>query len=159
MTTWFIADTHFNEQPKARQRGTGLSGDELDRLIEQRWRDAVGDHDIVWHLGDLGDWQRIAHLPGIKHLVFGNCDRAKRALIASGVFASTSARRLIDTAEGSVLLVHDPAHAGDHDGLVVHGHLHSLPSPGARFKTVSVDQHAWTPVEAAALGLEWPAST
>ena len=146
MTTWFIADTHFNEQPKARQRAIGLAGNELDQLIEQRWRETIAEDDIVWHLGDVGDWQRLAFLPGIKHLVFGNCDRARQAMTRSGLFASTAPQRLIDMAAGSILLVHDPAHAGDHNGVVVHGHLHARPSPGPRFKSVSVDRNAWSPV-------------
>ena len=39
MTIWFTADTHFGEQPRARQRAAGLSADGLDELIARRWRE------------------------------------------------------------------------------------------------------------------------
>lgn len=151
MTTFFIADTHFGEQPKARERATGLNGDDLDRLIEQRWRETIRDEDLVWHLGDVGDWRRVADLPGVKHLIFGNCDRRRQAIATSDIFASTATRQIIDAVSGPVLLVHDPAHAADHGGPVIHGHLHARPSPGPRFTSVSVDQHLWSPTPAADL--------
>lgn len=157
MTTWFIADTHFAEQPKARQRATGLSGDELDRLIEERWRALVGQDDVVWHLGDVGDWRRLSDLPGTKHLILGNCDKEQRAIAASGVFAFIATQALVDTAEDVVLLVHNPAHGQDHDGTVIHGHLHARPSPSPRFKSVSVDHHSWSPASATAITPGWPA--
>ena len=39
MTIWFTADTHFGEQPRARQRAAGFSADGLDVLIARRWRE------------------------------------------------------------------------------------------------------------------------
>lgn len=154
MTLWFTADTHFGEQPKARQRATALSAEQLDALIEQRWRATVAPDDVVWHLGDVGDWRRLANLPGVKHLVFGNNDKGRRDIAASGVFASTAASHRIQLGTRTLFLVHDPAHAGtDVLDTVIHGHLHALPSPAPNFISVSVDHHDWCLVGAEQIGL------
>lgn len=150
MTIWFTADTHFGEQPKARQRAAELSAEQLDALIEQRWRETVEAGDIVWHLGDVGDWRRLADLPGVKHLVFGNNDKGRRKITDSLVLASTATSHRLQTATGMLLLIHDPAHAGaDGSNTVVHGHLHALPSPAPNFISVSIDRHDWRPLRAA----------
>lgn len=54
MTIWFIADTHFGEQPRGRVKATGLSAEALDGRVAARWRERVGPEDLVYHLGDLG---------------------------------------------------------------------------------------------------------
>jgi len=149
MTIWFTADTHFGEQPKARQRAAALSADQLDALIEQRWRETVAADDIVWHLGDVGDWRRLADLPGIKHLVFGNNDKNRREIAASGLFASTATTHRMASTSGEILLIHDPADAASEAvDVIVHGHLHALPSPAPNFISVSVDRHDWRPLRA-----------
>lgn len=147
MTTWFIADPHFGEQPKGRQRAAALSADELDALIEQRWCERIAADDVVWHLGDVGDWRRLARLPGVKHLIFGNNDKGRRQTADSGVFASTAGLHRFKADTGIFFLIHDPAHADKAETApVIHGHLHSLPSPAPGFVSVSVDRHGWSPV-------------
>lgn len=65
----------------------GLTGSELDERIASRWRKLVGEHDEVWHLGDIGpDLDRIAGLPGIKHLIRRNDDPPLRFFDKSSLF-------------------------------------------------------------------------
>lgn len=145
MTIWFTADTHFGEQPRTRHKASGLPADALDVLIEQRWRERVADGDTVWHLGDVGkDWQRLADLPGTKHLILGNCDAAPKKMAASPIFASLGqSHRLALPDGGSLYLIHIPEQALDRPANdVVHGHHHHrTPRPGHR--SVSVDRIDW----------------
>lgn len=147
MSIWFTADTHFGEQPKARQRATGLSAQELDTLIERRWRETVAADDKVWHLGDVGDWRRLAGLPGTKHLIFGNNDKGRREITASGIFASTGTYAMMSEMAGEMYFVHDPANVAEPDNyVVVHGHLHALSLSEPDFISVSVDCRDWAPI-------------
>lgn len=150
MTIWFIADTHFGEQPKGRLKASGLSAEELDALIEERWREKIAGGDEVWHLGDVGDWRRLADLPGVKHLIFGNCDGARKAMRSSPLFASTAVSHRTEIGGRALFLVHNPEHAAkDEEALVVHGHLHAKPSTHSNGWSVSVDRHDWGPVQLA----------
>lgn len=152
ITVWFVADTHFGEQPRTRQRLSGMDAGTLDELMMERWRATVAAGDDVWHLGDVGrDWQRLADLPGTKHLIFGNTDKARTRMAASPVFASTAERRILPTRAGPLFLIHIPEQAGDAPpGMVVHGHHHHRdPKPGQR--SVSVDRTGWAPIALDAL--------
>lgn len=152
MTTWFIADTHFGEQPKTRQRLSGMDAAALDALMMKRWRATVAEDDVVWHLGDVGrDWQRLADLPGTKHLIFGNTDKAQARMAASPIFASTANNHVLVTDVGPLFLIHIPEQAGDTPpGMVVHGHHHHR-DPKAGQISVSVDRTGWTPIALDAL--------
>lgn len=147
MTIWFIADTHFGEQPKRRQMHSGMSAAELDDTIARRWRERVAESDVVWHLGDVGrDWRRVADLPGIKHLVLGNGDTAPQRMKKSELFASVVPFHRLAVADGSLYLIHIPEDAlAQPSHEVVHGHHHHAePLPGHR--SVSVDRTSWGPI-------------
>jgi calcineurin-like phosphoesterase family protein len=147
MTIWFIADTHFGKQPKPRIKATAMTADELDTLIEERWREHVGDDDTVWHLGDIGPViDRLASLPDRKHLIKGNDDPSLRKLRDTGLLETAATSRLLDLGGASLFLVHNPSDApAEPGGAVVHGHTHALtPQPGHR--SVSVDRTGWRPL-------------
>lgn len=147
MTVWFIADTHFGEQAGRRQKASGLTAQELDALIEQRWREHIAEGDAIWHLGDVGkDWRRLADLPGTKNLILGNGDIESRKMVTSGIFASVAMSHRLPVDGGFLFLIHIPEQALDQPAKeVVHGHHHARqPLPGHR--SVSVDRTDWAPI-------------
>lgn len=147
MTTWFIADTHFGRQPRQRLKVLGLTGGELDERIASRWRELVGDDDEIWHLGDIGpDMDRIAGLPGIKHLIRGNDDPPLKFFDKNPLFRSARSKHTLQADGTELFLVHRPADIpGTASGIIVHGHTHHLdPAPGHR--SVSVDRTDWGPI-------------
>ena len=137
---WLIADTHFGAQPRDRVRATGLSPARLDETIAASWRASIGRDDVVWHLGDVGDFATVAALPGRKRLVFGNGETRKSA-IASGAFEIVEKRLSLNGVE----LVHDPLHART-QGPVFHGHLHDGNDERSAFVCLSVDQTSLGPI-------------
>lgn len=155
---WFTSDLHLGHTTVATIRGFS-SVREHDETICDRWADAVRWRDQVWVLGDLtvGNpryaLERLAALPGEKHMVWGNHDQGhpmhrnahrKARLYVTGLgsspFASaqSAARRRVGGRE--VLLSHFP-YTGDTDGRrsdrygqwrlrnegvpLLHGHTHS----------------------------------
>ena len=146
MTTWFIADTHFGQQPQGRKKVTGMTGDELDALMERLWRERVGPDDIVWHLGDIGpDIARLGTLPGRKYVIKGNNDPAPSTLLKTGLFKDAFKEHVLHTDTASLFLIHIPCDPPKEGLSVIHGHTHADdPLPGHR--SVSVDRTGWAPI-------------
>ncbi|MCC0004712.1 MAG: metallophosphoesterase [Methylobacteriaceae bacterium] len=88
MTTWFTADTHFTHAriiDLAKRPFPNAAA--MDEAMIAAWNTRVQPDDTVWHLGDFafGRDERIEavfhRLTGIKHLVIGNHDEGKEALL------------------------------------------------------------------------------
>jgi calcineurin-like phosphoesterase family protein len=148
MAEFFIADMHFGSPYRSCAKPRGFASvEEMHSAIAEAWRSRVTASDTVWVIGDVGDSEMLAQLPGFKHLVFGNDDRPKRDYRACGLFESLSDAHILDTAHGSILLVHRPQDASRGDMPVIHGHTHSMPDEAdPRFISVSVDKTEWGPV-------------
>lgn len=147
MTIWLISDTHFGEQPVRRRKACGLDGDELDELIAQNWREMIADDDKVWHVGDIGkDWQRIGQLPGRKHLILAHASDRRAAIRNSGIFETIQETAVIDHADRSLFLIHNPDQPRPGPEIdVIHGHHHYRPAEIGHF-SVCVDHWDWRPV-------------
>ena len=147
MTTWFISDTHFGEQPARRQKAAGLTASELDARILGNWRDEVSDGDEIWHLGDIGkSWRVLLALPGRKHLILAHNSDRRPVIAKSGVFATIQERHRL-VANGHTLdLIHNPDDSEPTPGVpLVHGHYHYR-APGPGCVSVCVDHCNWGPV-------------
>jgi calcineurin-like phosphoesterase family protein len=146
---WLTSDTHLGHKFVSRLRGYETP-DEHDAALARTWTKQVRADDEVWVLGDLalGGWAaRISwfgRVPGRKHLVLGNHDRA-HPLNRNGhehldafraVFATVQTAASISLGAGRVMLSHFP-YSGDHGedrypewrlrdaGVpLVHGHTH-----------------------------------
>lgn len=89
---------------------TELSGrpwDFTERIIEA-WQQLVLPDDIVYHLGDVALYRKavqdiIPTLPGIKHLILGNHDRAPKSFYLSAGF--TTVQKILTTAVGNIPIV------------------------------------------------------
>lgn len=146
VTQFFIADMHFGSASNAKWRGFP-SSEAMDEAIIAAWRERVSSKDVVWVLGDVGNLEPLADLPGEKLLIYGNTDRPKGAFVASGAFQSLKDEHILDTDEGPIFLVHKPTDARLDGMPVLHGHTHSKPpEPDPRFVSVSVDKTGWGPI-------------
>lgn len=147
MTTWFISDTHFGEQPARRRKLSGLDATSLDALIERNWRERVASDDVVWHLGDIGkNWRLLADLPGVKHLILAHASDRRPAIRNSAIFASIHETHLLPVSSGALFLIHNPDDCPpDVRDNVVHGHHHYDP-PRRGHRSVCVDHIGWAPI-------------
>lgn len=70
---FFISDTHLNDPRKYKIRQFGFkTREEMTETIIKNWNSVVSKKDIVYHLGDFGDYNLIKRLNGKVYLVCGN---------------------------------------------------------------------------------------
>lgn len=158
---WFTADTHFNQE-----RTLQLSKRPFDSVqsmtdtIVDRWNNVVGKDDIVYHIGDFGDYDIIERLNGKVNLILGNYELndieegkiSKTELIQKG-FSSVQDFVTLDIDDiGKVYLTHEPNDCIDieHDKVIVFnlfGHIHKLQMVKSFGLNVGTDCHNFTPID------------
>lgn len=158
---WVISDTHFGHENIIRYCNRPFKNrHEMDAAIVSNWNEAVQDHDIVYHLGDVyfpgGNepdyfWKLLKSLKGRKRLVLGNHDDLpNKALYAH--FQKIVAWRHFG-GEYNCILTHMPLHIessvfpDEGKPFNVHGHIHNNKSPTNKHINVSVEQTNYYPVD------------
>lgn len=146
MAVHFVADLNFNADSARYALPRGIPDTtELVRRICEVWRSRVAEDDSVWILGNVGNPVHLAGLPGTKHLVRAAGDPQPWNCLATGRYACVSERQWLETPHGNLLLVNDPAKAGETEALVLHGRAHGdWRRPG--YLSVTAAMHGWGPV-------------
>ena len=159
---YFFSDPHFNHRAMAemftvtRTDGTTHKArpfttvQEHDDVMFANYIEMVTGQDTVWWLGDVCFKptekliERIAALPGTKHLIMGNHDRESVGRYRRMGFGKL---RSSWTTEG-LLVTHIPVHPRSLSRKVavnVHGHTHST-CYGYPYINVSVEQTGYSPI-------------
>lgn len=126
-----------------------------DAFLLDTYHATITADDVVWWLGDIcfkptnSLIERIAALPGTRHLILGNHDRETTTLYHRMGF--TKIRSSWRPWKG-VLVTHIPVHERSlpHGGVNVHGHTHSV-CYGHPYINVCVEQTGYAPISEAAL--------
>ncbi len=133
---FFTSDTHFSHERKIRLKQVPFKTvEEMNHELVRRWNATVAPNDIVYHLGDFGQYDYVKKLNGKVILVCGNYEKAdyknfaqfKQKLLELG-FADVikDGIYLDESVLGRrVYLTHKPS---DHakDCLTLFGHVHDL---------------------------------
>jgi calcineurin-like phosphoesterase family protein len=155
MAIFFTSDTHFGHGGAlGLYRRPFASVAAMNQALVERWNEAVGPDDVVWHLGDFAIRQRpvvvaelLARLNGRKYLVAGNNDPPATIELDGWESVQPYAET---TAEGvSLVLCHYPFRSwrGMGKGWVnLHGHSHGRMKPLPRQFDVGVDVWDFRPV-------------
>ena len=153
MTDFFTSDTHFGDHRTLNIHKRPFSTvAEMDACMIDRWNEAVGPEDDVWHLGDfarkLADAPRLlAILNGRKHLIRGNNDPP--ALSAVEGWASVRDYHEFELGGRHLVLCHYAFRTWNRQyrGAVnLHGHSHGRMKPFPRQFDVGVDARDFRPV-------------
>lgn len=73
---YFTSDTHFGqERTLVLSKRPFVNVEEMDRTIINNWNTIVKDDDIVFHLGDFGNYETVKQLNGTIFLILGNYER------------------------------------------------------------------------------------
>lgn len=73
---WFTSDTHFGaERTLKLSKRPFKTVEEMDKELIDKWNEVVADCDIVYHLGDFGDYEVAKQLNGKIRMVMGNYER------------------------------------------------------------------------------------
>lgn len=155
MAILFTSDTHFGHGGAlGLYRRPFASVAAMNDAIIERWNDAVGANDEIWHLGDFAIRQPasaaaelLGRLHGTKHLVTGNNDPA--ATTGQPVWASVQPYAEIVVDGTALVLCHYPFrswHGINRGALNFHGHCHGKLKPQPRQFDVGVDVWDFRPV-------------
>lgn len=152
---WFTADTHFSQE-RTREFSKRPFADVgvMDRALIARWNHAVGDSDIVFHLGDFGNPKRVSELAGAEiRLLPGNYDTPeildelredKRVHIINAQPFSIRVPERFELPE--LQLIHEPENADNPDSFYLYGHIHQLQMVKPNGLNVGTDCHQFTPI-------------
>jgi calcineurin-like phosphoesterase family protein len=155
MTVYFTSDTHFGHGGAlGLYRRPFASVAVMNEALVERWNEAVGPEDTVWHLGDFAIRQRpavvadlLASLHGRKNLVAGNNDSPATRELAG--WESVQPYTEIEADGLPLVLCHYPFRSwrGMGKGWVnLHGHSHGRLKPLPRQFDVGVDVWDFRPV-------------
>jgi len=137
---FFISDTHVNDDRKYKIAQTIFNNiDELNSEFVKRWNSVVNGKDIVYHLGDFGDYGFIKKLNGKVILICGNYEKSD--MRKTGETFSQFKSRLIKLGFSDVklngiwldekvfgmpiFLTHKPTTCKK-EAINLYGHVHSL---------------------------------
>ena len=134
---FFTSDTHFGHEKKIRYKEVPFKTvDEMNKELVKRWNNKVGPNDIVYHLGDFGNYEFVKQLNGRIKLICGNYEERdygknfeefRKKLIALGFDDVIQKGIYLDekVLGQKVYLTHKPT---DHakNCLTMFGHVHSL---------------------------------
>jgi calcineurin-like phosphoesterase family protein len=160
MAVFFTADTHFGHGGALGLfRRPFASLPEMDQAMIQRWNDAVGPADEVWHLGDFAVRRSaaamtpiLAALHGKIHLIVGNNDGPKTVALAG--FASVQHYAELQLEGVHLVLCHYPFRSWNRmtrGAINLHGHSHGRLKPMPRQVDVGVDVWDFRPIPLAAI--------
>lgn len=154
---FFVSDTHFTQKSKiSRNQVPFKNMEECDREIIVRWNKVVSKNDIVYHIGDFGNYEKIKELNGKVTLICGNYEREefgddfetfRKRLISLGfVDVIKDGLYLDESVLGErVYLTHEPINHAK-DCRTIFGHVHDLAPVKPFGFNVCVTYHDFTPV-------------
>ena len=167
---WFTSDTHFGSQRTLElSRRPFKNVEEMDKALIENWNSIVNEKDIVYHIGDFGNYDIVKKLNGKIRLVAGNyeCSDAngdyeimRRKLIDKG-FNGVTFNRLNFVTEDNVyyMLHHKPSDRNhlpeidwdcvrnDNEVFSLFGHIHKLQMVKRFGLNVGVDCHNFKPID------------
>ena len=155
---FFVSDTHFNQESKVRRKLVPFkSVEEMNKEMIARWNNKVGANDIVYHLGDFGDYNFVKELDGKIILICGNYEKKdygknfekfREKLLKLG-FADVikDGMYLDEEVLGErVYLTHKPTNHAK-DAFSLYGHVHNLSLVKPFGFNVCVTFHYFAPIE------------
>ena len=156
---WFTSDTHFGaERTLNMSKRPFKTVEEMDETIISNWNSVVGESDIVYHLGDFGDYKVAEKLNGKIVLVCGNyemCETKKvidNALLFDSIFAgSTSIDINYCREDFHINMSHEPSLIKKYDisnnQINLFGHIHKLCMVKRFGINVGMDCHNFYPID------------
>lgn len=154
---FFVSDTHFNHERKIKFKQVPFKTlDQMNKEIVSRWNNKVGVNDIVYHLGDFGDYEFVRKLNGKIILICGNYEKRDAGKDFEGFRQNLMNLGFADVVENGiyldekilgerVFLTHKPS---DHakDCFSMFGHVHDLSLVKKFGFNVCLTYHYFSPI-------------
>ena len=162
---YFTSDTHFGqERTLVLSKRPFTSVEEMDRIMIANWNSIVKHDNIVFHLGDFGNYEVAKQLNGDIYLILGNYERKDieegkisidelqykygfKVIGDEDIYKLPEKLRLLDpTAEPlNIQLQHEPSKC-DKNMFNLFGHIHGRQMVKRFGLDVGVDCHHFKPV-------------
>lgn len=150
MKTYFIADTHFDDENILRYENRPFeSVHEMNQAILEKWNEKVGVDDAVYIIGDVGNARCIKMLNGRKYLIKGNHDTFNNDYYRQAGFEEVYDLPVIYNSFW--MLSHEPLYINNNMPYAnIFGHVHANPnycSASSHGVCVSVERTGYAPLE------------
>ena len=156
---FFTSDTHFSQKYKTRTKNFKFkSVEQTDHEYIKRWNSVVGKKDIVYHLGDFGNYEIVKKLNGKIILIMGNYEEReagnnfeefRKKLLKYGFKDVIKGGLVLDKKilGQEVYLTHKPTNTRK-DMFNLYGHVHSLKPIMPNGFNVCLEYHDYKPLSA-----------
>lgn len=148
MTVFFTSDTHFGHKRTLElSRRPFKDTEEMDEVMIANWNRSVGKTDIIYHLGDFGDAEKVEKLNGFIYFLPGNYDDTETIKRLSRFCEEIIFSNYVSWNGGSRLqLIHEPNEAINRGNFFLFGHIHKLQMVKRNGLNVGVDCHDFRPI-------------
>lgn len=150
---FFTSDTHFGEERSMKLSNRPFkSVDEMNWEIIKQWNMKISNNDIVYHLGDFGDYNYLKFLNFKQlNLIVGNYDknyeRIKELYPDREInIIDKETHKISLSDKESVTLTHYPSLTKESDEFYLFGHIHGLRMVKKNALNVGVDAHYFKPL-------------
>lgn len=149
MSTFFVADTHFDDENILMYENRPFrSVEEMDQTLVDSWNSVISKSDTVYVLGDFGNIDFLDNLNGTKYLVKGNHDTEVNDYYRSSGFKEVYDYPIV--LDNFWILSHSPLYVNDNMPYAnLFGHVHNSPiikDYSSHHFCVSVERLSYTPV-------------
>lgn len=153
---WFTSDTHFNAQRTLELSKRPFNTvEEMNEELIKNWNNTVKENDIVYHLGDFGDYSFVNKLNGKIILICGNYERKDNLtdyqLLEYGFSEVCSEDTLLKEIDGLMLnMSHEPSKhidLTDSNKFNLFGHVHKTQMIKKFGLNVGTDCHNFSPID------------
>ena len=148
MAIWFTADTHFNNQRTLEHSKRPFNSvAHMNSELVANWNKCVAKDDIVFHLGDFGDYRTAEFLNGKIYLIPGNHERADENFKDNYkyFYKVTDDIHKIKVKDYYITMAHEPSKLRDinidENHINLFGHLHKLCMVKSYGINVGIDCH------------------
>lgn len=160
MNKFFTADTHFgSERTRELSKRPFATIEEMDKTFINNWNNVVGKADIVYHIGDFGEYKHLKELNGKIILILGNYEKKemkekfnnnfaqyKNYLISLGFYEVYENNLQINIKNRTLNLTHEPLDCVK-NMMNLFGHIHKLQLVKSFGLNVGIDGHNFTPLD------------
>ena len=154
MAVYFTADSHFGSERALNHSKRPFNNiDIMDNILIDNWNSTIGRNDIVFHLGDFGNFEIAKRLYGQIILVPGNHERANKKFISYRDYfhQTTQDKTTLDYNGYHITMAHEPSLVRntqiDKTHINLFGHLHKLCMIKPYGINVGVDCHNFKPID------------
>mgnify|MGYP002622588785 CR=1 FL=1 len=152
---FFTSDTHFNQQRTLElslNRRFIENLNAMNELLIRNWNNVVTNKDIVYHLGDFGDYEYLKYLKGHVRLILGNYEQSD---IKNGMdvhkfytygFESVQDKTTLDFDGTHITCIHKPTNYNKYSDFNLFGHIHGRQQCKPFGMDVGVDAQNYTPI-------------